>query len=72
MIKCHRGFVTKAKLALLAALPDNKSETRNTTLFGKPADREDSRLKSQNNHLIRVWMPVSFIEQRGGGDEEVK
>ena len=24
------------------------------------------------NHLNGVWMPVSFIAQRGGGDEEVK
>ena len=42
------------------------------TLFGKPADREGGRLMPQNNHLIRVWMPVSFIAQRGAGDEEVK
>ena len=28
--------------------------------------------KSQNNHLMGVWMPVSFIAQRGGGDKEVK
>ena len=42
------------------------------TLLGKLADQEDGRLKSQNNHLIGVWMPVSFIAQRGGGDEEVK
>ena len=41
------------------------------TLFGKPADREDGRIVSQKDHLIRVWMPVSFIEQRGGGGEEV-
>ena len=47
-------------------------EARNTSLFRKPEDREEGRLKSQNNHLIGVWMPVSFIVQRGGGDEEVK
>ena len=47
-------------------------EARNMTLFGKPADREDGRLKSRNNHLIGVWMPVSFIEQGRGEDEEVK
>ena len=41
-------------------------EERNTTLFGKPDDREDGRLMSQNNHLVGVWMPGSFIEQRGG------
>ena len=47
-------------------------ESRNTSLFGKPADGEDGRLKSQNNYVIGVWMPVSFIAQRGGGDEEVR
>ena len=47
-------------------------EARNTTLFGKLADREDGGLVSPKNHLIRVWMPVSFIAQRRGGDEEVK
>ena len=34
------------------------------TLFGQPADREDGRLASQNNHLVGVWMPVSFMGQR--------
>ena len=33
------------------------------TLFRKLADQEDGRLISQNKHLIRVWMPGSFIEQ---------
>lgn len=42
------------------------------TLFGKPADRGDSRLMSLNNHLLGVWMPVSCTAQRVGGDEEVK
>ena len=42
------------------------------TLFGKPADQEDGRLVSPKNHLIGVWMLVSFIEQSGGGDEEVE
>ena len=42
------------------------------TLFRKLADREDDRLMSQNNHLVEVWMPGSFIEQRGGGGSKVK
>ena len=42
------------------------------TLFRKPADREDGGLGSPQNRLISVWMAVSFIEQRGGGGEEVK
>ena len=37
-------------------------EARNMTLFRRPADREDGRLVSLKNHLIWVWMPVSFIE----------
>ena len=40
-------------------------------LFGQLADREDDRLVRPKNRLIGVWMPVSFIEHRGGGDEEV-
>ena len=36
------------------------------TLFGKPEDQEDHRIMSQNNHLIGVWMPGPFIEQRWG------
>ena len=36
------------------------------TLFGKPADQEDSGLSPQNNHLFRAWMPGSFIDQRWG------
>jgi len=41
-------------------------EARNTTLFGKLPDQEDGRLMSQNNHLIGIWMPGSFIDQRWG------
>ena len=33
------------------------------TLFGKPADREDSRLISQSNHLVKVWMLVLLQSQ---------
>jgi len=47
-------------------------EARNRTLFGKLADQKDGRLISQNDHLIGVWVPMSFIEQRGKGGEEVK
>ena len=30
-------------------------------LFGKPADQEDGRLMSQNNHGWMVWMLDSFM-----------
>ena len=59
--------VTESKLTLLATWEASESkgqsvEARNMTLFRKPADQEDGRLMSQNNHLVRVWMPDSFIE----------
>ena len=63
-------------IALLTAQEANKSkrrgvEPRNTTSLGQPADWEDSRLMSQNNHLNWVWMPGSFTECGGGVVEEV-
>ena len=36
------------------------------TLIGEPTDQEDGKLAPQNNHLIGVWMPGSFIDQRWG------
>ena len=30
------------------------------------ADRDDSRLMSQNNHFIGVWMSGSFTDPRWG------
>ena len=44
-------------------------EARNTALLEEPADREDGRLISQNNHLILVWMQI-LLWIRDGGDEE--
>ena len=46
-------------------------EARNNNLFRKPADGKDGRLVSQNSHLIKAWLPDSFIE-KGKGGEEVK
>ena len=59
----------ESKHALLAAQEANESERggvgmRSMTLFRKLADREDGRLTSQNSHLIWVWMPGSFMDQR--------
>ena len=45
---------------------------RNTALVGELTDQEDSRLKSQNNHLVRVWIPGSFMDQRWGMGGEKK
>ena len=42
------------------------------TLTGEPADGEDGRLALQNNHLIGVWMPGPFIDQRERSAEELK
>lgn len=35
-------------------------------LFRKPADQEDGRQMSQNNHVFRAWMSDSFMDQRWG------
>ena len=40
------------------------------TLFRKPANREDGRLISQSNHLVRVWMPVSFMDSERERERE--
>ena len=37
-----------------------------TALVGELADQEDGRLKSQNNHLVMVWISGSFMDQRCG------
>ena len=42
-------------------------EARDMAFFQKSTDQEDSRLTSQNNYLIGVWMPGSFLEQRERG-----
>ena len=42
------------------------------TFIGEPANREDGRLVPQNNHLIWVWLPGSFIDQRDRNNEELK
>ena len=42
------------------------------TLIGELADWEDGRLAAQNNHLIGVWIPGSFIDQRERSNEELK
>ena len=33
-------------------------------IFRKPADQEDGRQMSQNDHVFRAWMSDSFMDQR--------
>ena len=42
-------------------------EARDVTFSRKLDDLEDGRLMSQNNHLVGVWMPGSFMVQRWRG-----
>ena len=42
------------------------------TLIREPADREDGKLVPQNNHLLGVWVLVSFKDQRERSNEELK
>ena len=68
----YTGSVTEAKLTLLVAWQANEpsgrgAEARNMTAFRKPADQGDGRLTtSQNNRLVGIWMPSSFMDQRWG------
>ena len=41
----------------------------NATLFGKPADGEDGRLMSQNNHLTGSGCQVILQIRDGGGEK---
>ena len=77
LLYLNNRSVTKSRLTLLAARQANESERvrcwgKEETLIREPADREDGRLAPQNNHLIWVWMPGSFIYQRERGNEELK
>ena len=42
------------------------AEARNMTLLGKPADQEDGRLLSQNNHLTRTLSARFFSRTEMG------
>ena len=42
------------------------------TLIGELSDHEDGKLAPQNNLLIGVWVPGSFIDQRERRNEELK
>ena len=35
----------------------------------EPADQEDGRLVTQNNHPVGASLPSSFLDQRWGGGE---
>ena len=72
-VSCTAGEFLAVSLPFGQLTERQGVEARNTTLFGEPADREEVRLMSQNNHLvITLWMPLSFIEQRGREGEGVK
>ena len=70
------GIVTEYKLCLVKDRPMNLRCTvgMRKGLFQELVDREDGRLAPQNNHLVRAWLPGSFMDQRRGGvgGEEIK
>ena len=53
-------------------IQETKCWGREETLVGELVDQQDSRLEPQNNHLIGVWMPGSFIDQREKSNEKLK
>ena len=69
------NFVTEAKLALLASHNRPMSLRDQVLLQGiRPYSESGMTEKiadyfeqtSQNNHLVKVWMPSCFIDQRWG------
>ena len=52
--------------------PRDEVLSKEETLIREPADWEDGRLALQNNHLIGIWMPGSFIDQRERINEKLK
>ena len=54
--------VTKSNLTLFAVQQTNESKRQGV----------EARLAPQNNHLIGVWMPDCFIDQRERSNEELK
>lgn len=60
------------KLALLTPqtvqwIQEKRFWGKKQTLIWEPPDWEDGRLAPQNNHLIKAWLPGSFLDQRWGG-----
>ena len=47
-------------------------EARNSNFIWKAGSLKSLLASALEFHLIGIWMPVSFIEQRRGRDEEVK
>ena len=60
--------VTESKLTLLATRQVNESEVLGSgrDFIQELADGEDGRLVSQNNHLVRAWLPGSCMDPRWG------
>ena len=47
-------------------------DAKNMTLLRKLTDQEHGTLLSQNNNLIRVWMPFFFLNRKRRVSEKVK
>ena len=56
----------------ICSLHDGPIDWRHCVEARNMSDQEDGKIMSPNNHLVRVCMPGSFIEQRWRGVEEVK
>ena len=69
---CHQVQVHSACLMKGQWIWETRCWGKEETLIREPADQEDGRLAPQNSHLIGVWMPGCFIDQRERSNEELK
>ena len=69
---CYPGQALSARFTTGQWTRETRCWAKEEALIREPADRDDGRLAPQNNHLLGVWMPGSFIEQRERSNEELK
>ena len=66
---CYQVQAPSVRCITRQWIPETSCWSKEGTLIGEPAGQEDGRLSPQNYHLVRAWLPGSFMDLRwkGGG-----